>query len=158
MVSYERGTPVAPASGGPGILRRARASEAGSCHESGPLRAVHLPRHKWPGGAEGRGDAEAGHAILSERCCVCVRKVDERQPRTGNSNSHGARLVHLIITMIKLSRTSKLSINHSLCHPEAGPWLLLRSGVWGYRGYSKLRTRTALGSYSRDMPRGIGSP
>ena len=27
-----------------------------------------------------------------------------------------------------------------------------------YRGYSKLRTRTALGSYGRAMPRGIGSP
>ena len=27
-----------------------------------------------------------------------------------------------------------------------------------YRGYSKLRTRTALGSYTRPMPRNIGSP
>jgi len=29
--------------------------------------------------------------------------------------SHGARLVHLIITMIKWFRTSRLSINNSLC-------------------------------------------
>jgi hypothetical protein len=27
-----------------------------------------------------------------------------------------------------------------------------------YRGYSKLRTRTALGSYGRAMPRSIGPP
>ena len=32
----------------------------------------------------------------------------------GNSNSHGARPVHLIITMIKWIRTSRLSINNSL--------------------------------------------
>ena len=30
--------------------------------------------------------------------------------------------------------------------------------VEGYRGYSKLRTRTAIGSYSRDSPRSIGPP
>ena len=28
----------------------------------------------------------------------------------------------------------------------------------GYRGYSKLRTRTALGSYSRPVSRSIGPP
>ena len=33
---------------------------------------------------------------------------------TGNSNSHGARPVHLTITMIKWTRTSRLSINNSL--------------------------------------------
>jgi len=27
---------------------------------------------------------------------------------------------------------------------------------YGYRGYSKLRTHTALGRYSRPMPRSIG--
>ena len=32
----------------------------------------------------------------------------------GNSNSHGARPVHLIITMIKRIRTSRLSIKNSL--------------------------------------------
>jgi len=32
----------------------------------------------------------------------------------GNSNSHGARTVHLIITMIKWIRTSRLSIKNSL--------------------------------------------
>ena len=46
-----------------------------------------------------------------------------RQPRIGhpslldkkgNSNSHGARPVYLIITMIKWIRTNKLSIKNSL--------------------------------------------
>jgi len=43
-----------------------------------------------------------------------ARKVDVRLPEKGNSNSHGARPVHLIITMIKWIRTSRLSIKNSL--------------------------------------------
>jgi len=42
------------------------------------------------------------------------RKVDTRLPGKGNSNSHGARPVHLIITMIKWIRTSRLSMKNSL--------------------------------------------
>jgi len=42
------------------------------------------------------------------------RKVDVRLPGKGNSNSHGARPVHLIITMIKWIQTSRLSIKNSL--------------------------------------------
>jgi len=42
------------------------------------------------------------------------RKADVRLPGKGNSNSHGARPVHLIITMIKWTRTSRLSIKNSL--------------------------------------------
>jgi len=42
------------------------------------------------------------------------RKVDIRLPGKGNSNSHGARPVHSIITMIKWTRTSRLSIKNSL--------------------------------------------
>ena len=42
------------------------------------------------------------------------RKVDVRLPRTGNSNSHGERPVHIIITMISWIRTSKLPIKNSL--------------------------------------------
>jgi len=41
-------------------------------------------------------------------------KVDVRLPGKGNSNSRGARPVHLIITMIKWIRTSRLSIKNSL--------------------------------------------
>jgi len=43
-----------------------------------------------------------------------TRKVDVRLPGKGNSNSHGARPVHLIITMIKWIQTSRLSIQNSL--------------------------------------------
>jgi len=41
-------------------------------------------------------------------------KVDVRLPGKGNSNSHGARPVHQIISMTKWIRTSKLSIKNSL--------------------------------------------
>jgi len=37
-------------------------------------------------------------------------KVDVRLPGKGSSNSHGARPVHLIITMIMWIRTSRLTI------------------------------------------------
>ena len=43
-----------------------------------------------------------------------ARKVDVRLPGKGNSNSHGARPVHLISTMIKWIRTSRLSIKNFL--------------------------------------------
>ena len=46
---------------------------------------------------------------------VCqVRKVDVRLPGKGNSKPHDARPVHLIITIIKWFRTSRLSIKNSL--------------------------------------------
>ena len=48
-----------------------------------------------------------------------TRKVDVRLPGKGHSNSYGARPDHLIITMIKWIRTSRLSIKNSL-------WLELR--------------------------------
>jgi len=44
-----------------------------------------------------------------------VRKVDIRLPRKGNTNSHGARPVHQIISMIKWIRTSRLSIKNYVC-------------------------------------------
>jgi len=43
-----------------------------------------------------------------------ARKVDIRLPGNGNSTSHGARPVRLIIKMIKWIRTSRLSIKNSL--------------------------------------------
>jgi len=51
------------------------------------------------------------------------RRVDVRLPGKGNLNSHGARPVHLIITMIKWIRTSRLSIKKQ--HPvkaQLPPW------------------------------------
>ena len=45
---------------------------------------------------------------------VCSRDVTAHAK--GNSNFHGARPVHLIITMIKWIRTRRLSIKNSLSH------------------------------------------
>ena len=42
------------------------------------------------------------------------RKVDARLPGKENSNSYGARPVHLMITAIKWIRTSRLSMKKSL--------------------------------------------
>jgi len=41
-------------------------------------------------------------------------KVDVRLPGKVNSNSHDTRPIHLIITMIKWIRTSRLSMKNSL--------------------------------------------
>ena len=56
-----------------------------------------------------------GRGIL-EKCCSIQSETDEVMLRDGkgNSNSHGARPVHLIITMIQWIRTSRLSIKNSL--------------------------------------------
>ena len=40
------------------------------------------------------------------------RKVDVRLPGKGNSNAHGKRPAHPIITMIKWIRTSRLVVNN----------------------------------------------
>jgi len=59
-------------------------------------------------------------AFLLETCLGKVdvrlpaRMVDVRLPGQGNSNPHGARPVHLIITMIKWIRASRLSMKISL--------------------------------------------
>jgi hypothetical protein len=49
-------------------------------------------------------------ATLNRRVCL-------RLPEKGNSKCHGARPVHLIITMMKWIRTSRLSIKNSLLRP-----------------------------------------
>ena len=51
---------------------------------------------------------------VSSKSSKVTRKVDVRQPGNGNSNSHGARPVPLIITMVKWIRTSRLLIKNSL--------------------------------------------
>ena len=48
------------------------------------------------------------------KCGGMSRKVDVGLPEKGNSNSHGARPVHLIIMMKEWIRTSRLSIKNSL--------------------------------------------
>jgi len=80
-------------------------------------------------GNQGRGDENwksGGHTIILG--CFAFPVFSTARPPTGgaaanaprrccaqgNSNSHGARPVHLIITMIKWIRTSRLSIKNSL--------------------------------------------
>jgi len=48
-----------------------------------------------------------------------LRKVDVRLPGEENSNSHGARPVHLIITMLEWIRTRRLSLKNSLPGPHS---------------------------------------
>ena len=66
------------------------------------------------GGAHKEGWRTAGSLSRRLGMVTWFRKVDVRLPGKGNSNSHGARPVHLIITMIKWTRTSRLSIKNSL--------------------------------------------
>ena len=77
------------------------------------------------------GVGDEGHLLLVDRAHVRLqvrrrpalqrfefRKVDVRLPGKGNSSSHGARPVHLIITMIKWIRTRRvLDLREQLEHP-----------------------------------------
>ena len=95
--------------------------------ESGSLRAVHLSRHKWPGGQiseqthEARGALprlhfrnKPGPETTPHGLHVAGAADGVWAPGKGNLNSHGARPVHLIVTMMKWIRTSRLSIKNSL--------------------------------------------
>ena len=92
-------------------------------------------RQLWKGvdHAGGARDGDLVHLVPLKR------KVDVRLPGKGNSNSHGARPVHLIITMIKWIRTSRLSI--PCCRPARarGRWACpassgtRASGTWASR-------------------------
>ena len=65
----------------------------------------------------------------------------ERNPASwkGNSNYHGARPVHHIISMIKWTQTSRLSINNSLSGRQrpAGYELLCVAGQRGAVSYER---------------------
>ena len=78
--------------------------------------------------------------LFSRGCVSSFRKVDARLPGKGDSNSHGARPVHLFITMIKWIRNSRLSIKNSLsvCSwQEHGAGGRVLSG-WGRCGHFTL--------------------
>ena len=59
---------------------------------------------------------ESEYTLCTCRSVLCNTwdEVDVRLPGKGNSNSHGARPVHQIISMIKWIWTSRLSIKNSL--------------------------------------------
>ena len=59
-----------------------------------------------------------------------ARKVDVRLPGKGNSNSRGARPVHLIITMMKWIRTSRLSMNNYMSGGVCSGLSLYRDNNW----------------------------
>jgi hypothetical protein len=88
-------------------------------------------------GVWGVGDsgsvASCIHVLLRPTDGASPRKVDVRLPEKGNSNSLGARPVHLIITMIKWFRTSRLSTRNSLSLEVVWPpaFGVSGSGVWG---------------------------
>ena len=67
-----------------------------------------------------QGDRRLVPACLQKVVCRQADKVDVRLPGKGNSNSHDARPVHLIIPMIKWIRTSRLSIKNSLSLSPGG--------------------------------------
>ena len=62
------------------------------------------------GGTEDTLDCAGGAAPVQ---VSSTRKVDARLPGKGNSTSHGARPVHLVITMMKWIRTGRLSMKDS---------------------------------------------
>ena len=75
---------------------------------------------------------------------IVPRKVDVRLPGKWNSNSHGSRPVHLIIRIIKWTRTSRLSIKNSLYiatpgHKEKFQNAAFRVAVQGYLAHKKTR-------------------
>jgi len=84
-----------------------------------------------------------------------LRKVDVRLPGKGDSNSHGARPVHLIITMTKWIRTSRLSIKNSLSSISAASKFGPAASTSIYRGTSRIRNTPPVGRYSSPMPRGL---
>ena len=57
-----------------------------------------------------------------------VRRVDSRIAGKGDSNSHGARPVHQIISMIKWIRTNRLSINNFLSRVSGSGFRVPGSG------------------------------
>ena len=58
--------------------------------------------------------AESGNEEMPAGLLQGGRKVDVRLPGKENPNSHGARPVYQIISMLEWIRTSRLSIRNSL--------------------------------------------
>ena len=69
------------------------------------------------GSGFGVGRVPGSRCRLSMRGGGRTRKVDIRLPGKGNSNSHGARPVHQIFSMMKWIQTNRLSPKNSLSDP-----------------------------------------
>jgi len=69
-------------------------------------------------------DVKSGSLSHTRPHATCpYMKVDVRLPEKNKSKSHSARPVHLIITMTKWFRTSRLSIKKSLPAPPPPSWV-----------------------------------
>ena len=100
-----------------------------------PLHCMNESKRGGEGGARGRS-----LAFRLQRCGVRFRgwgsgfwvycwKTDVQRPGRGDSNSHGARPVCLIITMIEWIRTSKLSMTYSLSGDQSSGCLARGKGA-----------------------------
>ena len=122
-------------------------------HRLIPGSGSHLNHHIPQGFCPGMTKTQGVH-------CAVSRKVDVRVPGKVNSNSHGARPVHLIITMIKWIRTSRLSINNSVSlHCGGRGWIFgvvaCRSGCRD--GVLLLRVMSSQNATCTNMPGYPGS-
>ena len=77
--------------------------------------SVHPQAGITKGGLGRRQSHQTSSLQQSEHTCAGNMKVDIRLPGKENSNSHGARPVHQIITMIRWIQTIRLSTKKSLC-------------------------------------------
>ena len=64
-------------------------------------------------GSETWGVELRGTGEVTLHLDILPRQVDARQPGKGKANSYGARPVHLIVTMMKWTLTSRMSIKNS---------------------------------------------
>jgi len=91
--------------GGISKLDAVEAPEAEGAEDDAELEERHRP-------------GEEGQHVPRRQIVPPLRKVDVRLPGKGNSNSHGARPVHLIIPMIKWRSATgpakKVSMYHAV--------------------------------------------
>ena len=107
----------------------------------------------WLGGRGSPATPPSPHTLLASptmKDALEPRKVDARLPEKGNSNSHSARPVNLIITMIKWIRTSRLSIDTPLSLSRRAPMLYNtdRDGIWYSSQFGTVLNLRRKASYS----------
>jgi len=80
------------------------------------FKAHRLVYHSTPGWRVIQRRRESCAPTASTACPPTIQHHARDTTVKGSSNSHGARPVHLIITMMKWIRTSRLSMKNSLSH------------------------------------------